>query len=73
MTVAAGHVMHTDLGVASGVRPGDVLTVYQSRAEMPRINIGQAVVLTVEPMSSTSKLTLTVKEIYIGYEVEALL
>ncbi len=67
---AAGHVVHTDLGVASGVRPGDVLNLFENRGEMPRVKIGQGVVLTVEPMSSTVKLTTSVVELAVGAPVE---
>ena len=70
VSAAAGHIVHTDLGVASGVRPGDVLSVYEDRGEMPRVKVGQGVVLTVEPMSSTVKLTMTVRETTVGAPVE---
>lgn len=67
---AEGNVIHTDLGVASGVQPGDVLTMYQDRGELPRANTGQGVVLTVEPLSSTVKITTSVREILKGDYVE---
>jgi hypothetical protein len=69
-SVAKGHVIQTDLGVASGVRPGDVLTLYRQRTELPRANTGQAVVLTVEPLSCTAKITTSVREIEKGDGVE---
>jgi hypothetical protein len=65
-----GHVIQTDLGVASGVRPGDVLTVYRRNGELPRLMLGQAVVLTVEPLTSTAKLTKVVRETWVGDHVE---
>ena len=65
-----GNVIQTDLGVASGVRPGDVLTVYRANGELPRMMLGQAVVLTVEPLTSTVKLTMTVRETWVGDRVE---
>jgi len=67
-----GHIVYTDLGAASGVSPGDVLTLYIEREELPRLQIGQAVVLTVEPLTSTAKLTLTVRETGVGDNVEVL-
>jgi hypothetical protein len=67
-----GHIIYVDLGVASGVGPGEVLTLYQDRGELPRVNIGQAVVLTVEPLTATAKLTLTVRETGVGDRVEVL-
>jgi hypothetical protein len=70
--VAQGHVIQTDLGVASGVEPGDVLTLFRERSELPRSNLGQAVVLTVEPMSCTAKITGSVRETAVGDGVEVM-
>jgi hypothetical protein len=70
--VAEGHIIYVDLGVASGINPGEVLTLYEERGELPRVNLGQAVVITVEPLTSTAKLTMTVKETEIGDRVEIL-
>jgi len=67
---AKGHVIQTDLGLASGVRPGDVLTLYRERQDLPRANTGQAVVLTVEPLSCSAKITTSVREIEKGDAVE---
>ena len=67
-----GHIVYVDLGVASGIGPGEVLTLYQDRGELPRVNIGQAVVLTVEPLTATAKLTMTVRETGVGDRVELL-
>ena len=64
---AAGHTINVDLGVPSGIRPGDVLTLYREVGDgMPRVNLGQAVVLTVEPQSATAKIVQSVRESYIG-------
>jgi len=71
-TAGEGHIVYVDLGVASGVGPGEVLTLYQDRGELPRVNIGQAVVLTVEPLTATAKLTLTVRETGVGDRVEVM-
>jgi hypothetical protein len=65
-----GHVMHTDLGAASGIAPGEVLTLYRERTELPREQLGQAVILTVEPLTSTAKITMSVREIATGDRVE---
>jgi hypothetical protein len=102
---AQGHIIYTDLGSASGVVPGDVLTLYRERdpgfvgppkakkrdrdrdrgsatlthwkrkpdpdgQELPRVNLGQAVVLTVGPDTSTAKITRSVRESYVGDRVE---
>jgi len=70
MNAGTGHVIHTDLGLASGVQPGDVLLVYRERPNLPRTHIGQAVVLTVESTSSTVKLAKSVRETLLGDRVE---
>jgi hypothetical protein len=68
--VAAGHIIQTDLGLASGVKPGDVLTLYREQVEVPRLQIGQAVILTVESTSSTAMIHNSVRELIIGDWVE---
>jgi len=70
MNAGTGHILHTDLGLASGVKPGDVLLVFRERANLPRTHIGQAVVLTVETTSSTVKLATAVREASVGDRVE---
>ena len=65
-----GNIIHTDLGLASGVQPGDVLTLYRPNGDLPRQNLGQAVVLTVEPGTSTVKVTRALREMEIGDYVE---
>jgi len=65
-----GHIIHTDLGDSSGVRPGDFLTLYRDNGELPRMMIGQAMILTVEPGTSTAKVTSTVREIVVGDRAE---
>ena len=66
LVVGQGAVVHTDLGESSGLQPGDVLTVFRPNGDMPRMNLGQAVVLTVEPGTSTIKITRSVREMTIG-------
>ena len=70
MSVAQGHIVHIDLGVASGVNPGDMLTVYREVAELPRTVVAQAIVLTVEGTTSTVKLTANSGETMVGDRVE---
>lgn len=67
---AEGFIVYTDLGVASGVRPGDVLTLYEEQGQLPRVKIGQAIVLTVEPQTSTAKITRSWRESEPGVRVE---
>ena len=71
--VGEGHIVHTDLGLASGVEPGDVLTVYRRRRDLPREQLGQVVILTVEPTTSTAVVHLSVREMTIGDGVEVVL
>jgi hypothetical protein len=71
-TVGAGHVVYVDLGEETGIQPGDVMTVFRPQGELPRQNLGQAVILTVEDGTSTAKLTTTVIEIFPGDRVEVI-
>jgi hypothetical protein len=69
--VGDGNLIYTDLGAASGIAPGDIVTLFHARTDdLPRQNIGQAVVLTVSPVSSLVKITLAVRESGIGDAVE---
>jgi hypothetical protein len=65
-----GHIIYTDLGAGSGAEPGDVLTVYRDNGDLPRLMLGQAVILTVEQNTSTATLTTTVRESSPGDSVE---
>jgi hypothetical protein len=69
-SAAEGHVIHVDLGLDTGIGPGDVLTLYRDNADLPRRNLGQAVVLTVESGSATARITESVRETRIGDQVE---
>jgi len=70
IALGAGHVIYTDLGRGI-VTPGDVLTIYREReAPHPRRTLGQAIVLTVEPGTSTAKVIESVSETYVGDAVE---
>jgi hypothetical protein len=69
--VGTGNVIFTDLGQLSGVNPGDVLVVYRERPEgLPRMKLGQAVVLTVESGTSSAKITRSTRESGVGDQVE---
>jgi hypothetical protein len=72
VSVATDDIIQTDLGVASGVKPGDVLTLFRTQEDLPRILIGQAVILTVEPLSSTAKIMNSVRETSVGDMVEVI-
>lgn len=70
--VGDGYVIFTDLG-QTVVTPGDVVTLYRAReGDLPRQNLGQAVILTVGPATSTAKIVVAVRESHIGDEVEVL-
>ncbi len=72
LNAGSGNIIHTDLGLASGVQPGDVLLIYRQRPNLPRTHIAQAVVLTVETTSSTVKVSGAVREALLGDQVEVL-
>ena len=61
-SAGGGNIIHTDLGLQSAVEPGQVLTVYRDNGDLPRLMIGQAVVLTVETTTSTAKIVQAVRE-----------
>jgi len=66
-----GHVIHTDLGQHTGVSPGDVLLLYREREQgLPRMMLGQAVILTVETETSTAKVMSSTRESEVGDWVE---
>lgn len=69
---AEGHVVQTDLGLASGVNPGDVLTMYRWQKDLPRLQLGQAIVLTVGQTSSSAVVHTSVREMSVGDEVEVI-
>ncbi|MCZ6785826.1 MAG: hypothetical protein O7E54_01545, partial [Planctomycetota bacterium] len=71
--LGTGQVIFTDLGDLSGVRPGDFVTLYREReSDLPRVKLGQAVILTVEADTSTAKIMTAVRESGIGDRVEVL-
>jgi hypothetical protein len=68
----AGHVVHADLGQDAGVKPGSILTVYRDNGDLPRIVLGEAVVLTVDGTTSTIKMLQSTREARWGDRVEVL-
>lgn len=72
-TVGEGHIVYIDLGENAGVRPGDYLRIYRENTdaeELPRIMLGELVVLTVQKDTATGKIVTSVKEMEPGDEVE---
>ena len=72
LSVAGGNVVATDLGTDAGVRPGSLLTLFRDNGDLPRIVIGQAVVLTVEGATSTAKILHSAREVRMGDRAEVL-
>lgn len=70
LSVGQGNIVHVDLGAGAGAAPGDVLTLFRDNGDLPRLNLGQAVILTVEPASSTAKVVTSVREMEVGDRVE---
>ena len=68
----SGHVVHADLGEDEGVKPGSILTVYRDNGDLPRIVLGEAVVLTVDGSTSTIKMLQSSREARWGDRVEIL-
>jgi hypothetical protein len=66
-----GHLLSVNLGSAQGARPGDSVLFYRTRPEpLPRTILGTGVVLRAGNISSTVKVTMSPREIYIGDGVE---
>jgi hypothetical protein len=69
--IGAGHIIYTDLGKANGLHPGDVLALYRERTEgLPRMNLGQAVVITVNDETSAARVVKSARESVVGDRVE---
>ena len=71
--IGQGHLIHTDLGRHTGVNPGDVLLLFREREHgLPRMMLGQAVIVTVETETSTAKVMISSRETEVGDWVEVL-
>ena len=69
-TTGEGQIIAVDLGALAGARPGDVMTLYRENGELPRLNLGQAVVLTTEAETAIARINVSVREAIIGDRVE---
>ena len=69
-SVASENVIATDLGNESGVKPGSLLTLFRDNGDLPRIVIGQGVVLTVDGETSTVKIIHSAREVRRGDRAE---
>ena len=70
ISVAGGNVVNTDLGSTAGVHPGSLLTLFRNNGDLPRLVLGQAVVLTVDGATSTVKVLHSSRELRIGDRAE---
>jgi hypothetical protein len=70
LAVGGGNLVSTDLGPEDGIRPGSLLTLYRDNGELPRIVVGQGVVLTVESATSTVKVLHSSREVRRGDRAE---
>jgi hypothetical protein len=70
ISVAGGNVVATDLGDGSGIHPGSLLTLFRDNGELPRLVLGQAVVLTVDGATSTAKILHSSREVRRGDRAE---
>jgi len=69
--IGTGNIIYTDLGRTQGVQPGDVLGLFRERdSGLPRLNLGQAVVLTVGDETSTARVVTCTRESLVGDRVE---
>lgn len=71
--LADGNIVDVDMGQSDGLRPGDVLTIFRDNPEgdeLPRVNLGQAVVLMTEPRTAVVRISMSVRDIYLGDRVE---
>lgn len=68
-----GSVVAVDLGQSQGVAPGEMLTIFRpnpSGEDLPRLNLGEGVVVMTGGSSAVVKITASVREIYLGDRVE---
>jgi nucleoid-associated protein YgaU len=72
ISVAGGNVVNTDLGNEAGVRPGSLLTIFRDNGDLPRLVLGQAVVLTVDGATSTVKVLHSTREVRLGDRAEVM-
>jgi len=72
ISVAGGNVVATDLGNEAGIKPGSLLTLFRDNGDLPRLVLGQAVVLTVDGPTSTAKILHSAREVRRGDRAEVL-
>jgi hypothetical protein len=70
ISVGGGNVVATDLGSDAGIRPGSLLTLFRDNGDLPRLVLGQGVVLTVDGGTSTVKVLHSSREVRRGDRAE---
>lgn len=70
LSVGGGNIIATDIGSEDGIRPGSLMTLYRDNGDLPRIVLGQAVVLTVDGPTSMVKVLHSLREIRRGDRAE---
>jgi hypothetical protein len=72
IALGQGNIVGVDLG-PSQVKPGDTVTIFRpskNGEELPRVNLGEGVVLRTEGQSAIVRISAAVKEIYVGDQAE---
>ena len=73
VALAQGNVVAVDIGEPEGVKAGDILSIFRENPEgpkFPRINLGEAVVLSTEGPSAVARIYASGREIYVGDRIE---
>lgn len=73
-SLGEGNIVDVDMGQSDGLQPGDVLSIYRENPEgedLPRVNLGEAVVLMTDSRTSVVRISHSAREIYLGDMVEA--
>ncbi len=72
ISVGAGNVIATDLGNEAGIRPGSLVTLFRDNGDLPRLVLGQGVVLTVDGTTSMVKVLQSGREVRRGDRAEVM-
>ncbi len=72
IAVGGDNVVATDIGTDAGIRPGSLLTLFRDNGDLPRLVLGQGVVLTVDGATSTVKVLHSAREVRRGDRAEVM-
>ncbi|HXT19810.1 MAG TPA: hypothetical protein VN923_03590, partial [Thermoanaerobaculia bacterium] len=71
VSLGEDHVVFVNLGIDSGVAPGDLYTIYRANAPgKPPLVLGELAVLSVHPRGSVARILASRYPIYIGDKLE---